>query len=133
MGLGAICADQATRGNSRPTRTCASGPDQMAGKGGSVEGQEAPPTVDTICSFLLTTYLWCLKAELPRQWYKLTTNYFHYDSFFFTFFIFPGFLRQSCYAAMADLEVAVNQASLKCVILLLCLPSAGATGLSYHT
>lgn len=105
----------------------------MAGKGGSVEGQEAPPTVDTICSFLLTTYLWCLKAELPRQWYKLTTNYFYYDSFFFTFFIFPGFLRQSCYAAMADLEVAVNQASLKCVILLLCLPSAGATGLSHRT
>lgn len=78
-------------GNSRPTRTCASGPDQMAGKGGGVEGQEAPPTVDTICSFLLTTYLWCLKAELPRQWYKLTTNYFYYDSFFFTYFIFPGF------------------------------------------
>lgn len=63
-------------GNSRPTRTCASGPDQMAGKGGGVEGQEAPPTVDPIASFLLTTYLWCLKAEFPRQWETLTTNHF---------------------------------------------------------
>lgn len=45
----------------------------MAGKGGGVEGQEVPPTVDTIYSFLLTTYLWYLKAGLPRQWYELTT------------------------------------------------------------
>lgn len=118
-------------GNSRPTRTCASGPDQMAGKGGGVEGQEAPPTVDTIYSFLLTTYLWYLKAELPRQWYELTT--ISTMVLFLYFFIFPGFLRQSCYAAMADLEVDVNQASLKCMILLLCLPSAGTTGLSHHT
>lgn len=101
----------------------------MAGEGGDVEGQEAPPTLDTVC-FLLTTYLWCFKAELPRQRYKLTINYFYYGFFFFAFLFFHGFLRQSCSVAVADLEVTVNQAGLKLVILLLCLPSAGIAGLS---
>lgn len=62
----------------------------MAGKGGGVEGQEAPPTVDTIYSFLLTTYLWYLKAELPRQWYELTTIS-TMVLFFFTFLFFLAF------------------------------------------
>ena len=62
----------------------------MAGKGGDVEGQEAPPTLDTVC-FLLTTYLWCFKAELPRQWYKLTINYFYYGSFSLHFYFFMAF------------------------------------------
>lgn len=131
MGLGAICADQATRGIPGPPGHVPVAPIRWLAREAVLKGRRLLPLL--IPFVLLTTYLWCLKAELPRQWYKLTTNYFYYDSFFFTFFIFPGFLRQSCYAAMADLEVAVNQASLKCVILLLCLPSAGATGLSHRT
>lgn len=62
----------------------------MAGKGGDVEGQEASPTLDTVC-FLLTTYLWCFKAELPKQWYKLTINYFYYGSFLLHFYFFMAF------------------------------------------
>lgn len=44
MGLGAICADQATRGIPGPPGHVPVAPFQMAGKGGDVEGQEAPPT-----------------------------------------------------------------------------------------
>lgn len=105
----------------------------MAGKGGGVEGQEAPPTVDTIWSFLLTTQLTFCVSKLNYQDSGMSSPLFLLWFFFLYFFIFPGFLRQSCYAAMADLEVDVNQASLKCMILLLCLPSAGTTGLSHHT
>lgn len=42
-------------------------PHQMAGKGGGVEGQEAPPTVDTIWSFLLTTQLTFCVSKLNYQ------------------------------------------------------------------
>lgn len=86
MGLGAICVDQATRGIPGPPGLVPVAPFRW----GNVEGQEAPPTLDTVC-FFLTSYLWCFKAELPRQRYKLTINYFYYGSFSLHFYFFMAF------------------------------------------
>lgn len=131
MGLGAICADQATRGIPGLPGHVPVAPIRWLAREAVLKGRRFLPL---LIPFIL--FFWQLIFGISKLDYQdsgMSSPLFLLWFFFLYFFIFPGFLRQSCYAAMADLEVDVNQASLKCMILLLCLPSAGTIGLSHHT
>lgn len=92
MCLEAICVDQATRGIPGPPGHVPVAPsDGWQGRWCWRAGGSSHCWYHLVFSSDNSTHLLCLKAELPRQWYTLTTNYFYYDSFFFTFFFFLAF------------------------------------------